>query len=70
MAIRASIALGGTPCGAPIVGWVADNFGPRWGVGMGAAAGFAAALVALHYLWKHRGLRLRIDQGRVRVSIQ
>jgi MFS family permease len=56
MAIRASIALGGTPIGAPIVGWVADRFGPRWGVGVGAAAGFAAALVALHFLWKHRGL--------------
>jgi MFS family permease len=55
MAIRASIALGGTPIGAPIVGWVADRFGPRWGVGVGAAAGFAAALVALRFLWKHRG---------------
>ena len=69
MAIRASIALGGTPIGAPIVGWVADRFGPRWGVGVGAAAGFAAALVALHYLWKHRCLRVRIDRGRVRVSV-
>ncbi len=37
------IALGGTPIGAPIVGWVADHFGPRWALGVGAAAGFAAA---------------------------
>ncbi|HEX3984811.1 MAG TPA: MFS transporter, partial [Acidisoma sp.] len=29
MAIVMAIALGGTPLGAPIVGWVADNFGPR-----------------------------------------
>lgn len=47
MAIRVAIALGGTPIGAPIVGWVADHMGPRWSLGVGAAAGFAAALVAI-----------------------
>jgi MFS family permease len=46
MALRVAVALGGTPIGAPIVGWVADRFGPRWALGVGAAAGFAAALVA------------------------
>jgi MFS family permease len=46
MALRVAIALGGTPIGAPIVGWVADHLGPRWSLGVGAAAGFAAALVA------------------------
>lgn len=46
MALRLGVALGGTPIGAPIVGWVADNLGPRWALGVGAAAGFAAALVA------------------------
>lgn len=47
MALRIGIALGGTPIGAPIVGWVADRFGPRWALGVAAAAGFAAALVAV-----------------------
>ena len=37
MAIFLAIALGGTPIGAPIVGWVADTFGPRWALGVGAA---------------------------------
>lgn len=50
MAIFMAIALGGTPIGAPIVGYVADAFGPRWGMGLGALSGFAAALVGLHYL--------------------
>jgi MFS family permease len=50
MAIRIAIALGGTPIGAPIVGLVADRFGPRWSLGVGAAAGFAAALVGAIYL--------------------
>ena len=48
MALRVGIALGGTPIGAPIVGWVADSFGPRWALGVGAASGFAAALVAVY----------------------
>jgi MFS family permease len=47
MALRLAVALGATPIGAPIVGWVADHFGPRWALGIGAASGFAAALVAL-----------------------
>ncbi|MGC2401251.1 MAG: MFS transporter [Acidobacteriaceae bacterium] len=50
MALRVGIALGGTPIGAPIIGWVANHFGPRWGLGIGALAGFAAALVALFVL--------------------
>jgi MFS family permease len=55
MAIRLGIALGGTPIGAPIVGWVADNFGPRWALGVGATSGFAAAIVAVYALvWRRR----------------
>jgi MFS family permease len=50
MALRIGIALGGTPIGAPIVGWVADHFGPRWALGVGAASGFAAAVVAAIFL--------------------
>ncbi|WP_406705292.1 MFS transporter [Sodalis sp.] len=37
MALRLGIALGGAPIGAPIVGGVADRFGPRWALGLGAA---------------------------------
>jgi len=50
MALRLAVALGGTPIGAPIVGWVANHFGPRWSLAVGAASGFAAALVALAFL--------------------
>ncbi len=47
MALRVGIALGGTLVGAPIVGWIADHAGPRWALGVGAAAGFAAAILGL-----------------------
>jgi MFS family permease len=50
MALRVGVALGGTPLGAPIVGYVADHFGPRWALGVGAAGGFAAAGVGLYAL--------------------
>jgi MFS family permease len=46
MAIRVGVALGGTAIGAPIVGWVANDFGPRWSLGIAAISAFLAALVA------------------------
>jgi MFS family permease len=59
MAIRLAIALGGTPIGAPIVGWVADHFGPRWAIGVAAAAGIAAAAIGLY---ARQLLRVRTTQ--------
>ena len=50
MAIRLGIALGGTPIGAPIVGWVADHFGPRWSIGVAAASGLIATAIGVRYL--------------------
>lgn len=47
MALRVGVALGGTPIGAPVVGWVANHYGPRWALGVGAASGFVAAIVAV-----------------------
>jgi len=70
MAIRLAVALGCTPLGAPFVGWVADRYGPRWSVGVAAASGIAAALVALHYLAKHHRLRLHVEAGRLRFRVE
>lgn len=55
IAILLAIALGGTPVGAPIVGWIADTFGPRWALGSGAVAGLLAATVAIVYLVRRHG---------------
>ena len=46
MAIRVGVGLGGAAIGAPIVGWVANHFSPRWSLGIGAVSAFLAALVA------------------------
>lgn len=54
MALRVGIALGGAPIGAPIVGWVANHFGPRWALGVGARAGLTAALAAAYVLARRK----------------
>lgn len=69
LAIVLAVAMGGTPIGAPIVGWVADSFGPRWALGVGAVSGLAAALIAIRYLAKYRHLRVRLHARRLRVSL-
>jgi MFS family permease len=68
-AMRLAIALGGTPIGSPVVGWVADTLGPRWALGVGGASGFAAAAVLVHYLARHRHLKVRLDAGRLRIQV-
>jgi predicted MFS family arabinose efflux permease len=47
LAILLAVSLGGTPLGSPVAGWVADAFGPRWSLAVGAASGLAALIVGL-----------------------
>jgi MFS family permease len=69
VAILLAIALGGTPIGAPIVGWVADAWGPRWALGIGAGSGFGAAIVSVGYLMKYQRLRVGVHGGRIRFTL-
>jgi MFS family permease len=46
MALYLAIFAGGTPIGAPIVGWVANVYGARWALAIGAASGLIAAAIA------------------------
>jgi MFS family permease len=68
LAILFAVAMGGTPLGAPIVGWVADALGPRYALGVGAAAGVVAAIVALPYLAAQR--RARVDAGAEHFAVE
>jgi len=70
IAILLATLLGSTPIGAPVVGWVADTYGPRWALGVAAAAGLASAAIGLRYLFKHQGLRFRREGRRLRYSVQ
>jgi MFS family permease len=61
MALYMAVFAGGTPIGAPVVGAVADAWGPRWAIGVGAASGFVALAIALVWLVRFQHVRLRYD---------
>ena len=46
MGIYTLVFFGGSPVGAPVLGWVADSFGPRWGLVGGGALAAAGVLAA------------------------
>lgn len=60
MALYMAIFAGGTPLGAPLVGWVADQYGPRWSLGVAAASGLIAAAAVMFWLVRYQRLRVRI----------
>lgn len=55
MSLYMAIFTGGTPLGAPLIGWVGDGWGPRWTLLVGAIATGLAALLAAAYLWNRVG---------------
>lgn len=55
MAIYQAIFLGGTPIGAPLIGWVGDAWGPRWTVAIGGIMCGVAVVVAIAYLVADEG---------------
>ena len=68
LALYVAILMGGTPIGAPIVGWVASEFGPRTAILLGAGAGFAAFAVGAIWLLASGRLH-RHEQRRFRLTI-
>lgn len=60
MALYMVIFMGGTPLGAPVVGWVGDVLGPRWTLLVGAAACGVTFLAVGLFLVRYRGLRARL----------
>jgi MFS family permease len=57
IALVLAVSAGGTPLGAPLVGFVADTLGPRWSLVAGAASGFLAALVGVRAVARLRAAR-------------
>ena len=65
-----AIFAGGTPIGAPLVGWVANAFGPRWALGVAAASGIVAAVWAVLWLMRTRDLRFGWDRQEHRIAVR
>ncbi|MFJ5777567.1 MFS transporter [Streptomyces sp. NPDC093094] len=60
MALYMMVFLGGSPVGAPVVGWVTDTYGPRVGLAAGGAVAALAAGVIGLVLARTGGLRLSV----------
>jgi MFS family permease len=56
MALYMMVFMGGTPIGAPIIGWVGQTFGPRWTLLGGGAMTIAGTLVAVLVFSRATGL--------------
>ncbi|MFJ3232321.1 MFS transporter [Streptomyces sp. NPDC086787] len=64
MSLFMMVFMGGTPLGAPAVGWITDVYGPRVGFALGGAISAAAAAVIGLVLARAGGLRLSVGWNR------
>ncbi|HBH59022.1 MAG TPA: MFS transporter, partial [Arthrobacter bacterium] len=62
MALYMAIFMGGTPIGAPLVGWVANAAGPRWSLSVAAASGIIAAVIGMVWIIRAQQLRLTFNR--------
>ncbi|MEJ7708117.1 MAG: MFS transporter [Nocardioidaceae bacterium] len=59
MALYMMVFMGGTPFGAPIVGWIGETFGARWTLIGGGLATLLAVVLATLWLMRAQGIRWR-----------
>jgi MFS family permease len=59
MALYMMILMGGTPAGAPVIGWVGSTFGARWTLIGGGAITVLAVLAATAWLVRHEDIDVR-----------
>jgi MFS family permease len=60
MALYMAVLMGGTPIGAPIVGGIANAWGPRWALAAAGVAAFLACGFALTWAVVARSLRVKV----------
>ena len=71
MALYMAIFMGGTPLGAPLIGWIGEVWGPRWTIGIGTVA-VGLVLVAVSF-WLTRRENVQVtyeSQRRPRIRIR
>ncbi|MEU3407298.1 MFS transporter [Streptomyces sp. NPDC006670] len=62
MALYMMVFTGGTPVGAPLVGWITDTYGARLGMAAGGLVSLAAAVAVGLILRRVGNLRLRVGR--------
>jgi len=58
MALYLLVFMGGTPIGAPLIGWIGQTAGPRWALIVGGVASLTAAVAAAAYLARREHVRV------------
>ncbi|WP_328701927.1 MFS transporter [Aestuariimicrobium ganziense] len=61
MAVYMAVNMGGTPIGAPIMGWIGEIWGPRAILTIGSVATFIAFVAVSLYVILHDGIRLHLQ---------
>lgn len=69
LAVYMMVLQGGTPLGAPLVGWMATEFGARWSLWLGAIVAIASGLVALLLQNRRHNIKLRDRLREIRPSV-
>lgn len=70
MALYMAIFFGGTPLGAPLIGWIGDVLGPRWTVGVGSIAVGITLVAVSFWLARHENVEVSYSsQRRPRVRV-
>jgi MFS family permease len=55
MALWGVAFMGSTPVGGPIMGWIGENLGPRWALGLGGMAALLSGVLAYRSLARRAG---------------
>jgi MFS family permease len=58
MALYMMVFQGATPFGSPVVGWVGQQFGARWAIGIGGITALLVAVAAL--IWAGRSMQVHV----------
>jgi predicted MFS family arabinose efflux permease len=58
MALYAMVMMGGTPVGAPLIGWVGQAFGPRWTLIGGGALTILGVIIAVAFIAHREHLKI------------
>jgi len=61
MALYSVVFLGGTPVGAPLAGWTAEWFGPRWAFAVGGLVALAVGIAGLRTLRRSPAIEVEED---------
>jgi MFS family permease len=61
MALYMTIVMGGTPVGSPIIGWIGEQFGPRWTLFVGGLLTMFGVLLAVALFARPSSHRTHVD---------